>query len=171
MVYEIHFEKCLKQGKRWSIRQKLAYSLNGGCLISVTLCVPLSFRINSEYRELFKILCDRLKDIFDSRNISIRFEKDIYGADGPAMFFSASSSPEVVKRLCVLAEESIPGARLLDVDVTNSKGEAIGREQLGLPPRKCFVCSNPAHICVSRRLHSSKDIALTVKKLFEEAIE
>ena len=72
--------------KRWGIRQKLAYSLNEGCLISVTLCVPLPFRIKSEYKVLFKILCDRLKDVFDSRRISIRFERAIYGADGPAIF-------------------------------------------------------------------------------------
>lgn len=157
--------------KRWNIRQKISNSLKDGCLISVTLCVPQSFRINSEYKALFNILCDRIKDIFDNRKITIRFEKAIYGADGPAMFFSASSSPEVVKRISVLAEESIPGARLLDVDVTNNKGEVIGREQLGLPPRKCFVCSNPAHTCVSRRLHSSKDIALVIEKIFKEAKE
>lgn len=157
--------------ERWNIRQRLACSLNDGCLISVTLCVPLPFRNNSEYEELFKKLCEKLMNYLFSREIPLKFETSIYGADGPALFLSASSPPEIIKRFCVMAEESIPGARVLDVDVTGNKGEVIGREQLGLPLRKCFVCSNPAHLCASRRLHSSQDIVLKIKKLFEEAIE
>lgn len=155
--------------ERWIARQKLARRLNDGCLISVTLCVPLPMRNTDGYQELFKKLCEKLMIFLYSRKVTIKLEKTMHGLDGPVMFFSTSSPPEFIKKFCVIAEESIPGARLLDVDVTGNTGEVIGREQLGLPPRKCFICSNPAHICVSRRLHSSQDIAQKIKKLYEES--
>lgn len=157
--------------ERWNTRQMMACSLKEGCLISVTLCVPLTFRNSSEYKEFFRKLCDKLIYFLASKGIVIKYEKTINGADGPAAFFSALSIPETVKRYCVMAEDSIPGARLLDVDITGNKGEVVGREQLGLPPRKCFLCSNPAHVCVFRRLHSLQDIALAIKRIYEEAVE
>ncbi|MEG1942712.1 MAG: citrate lyase holo-[acyl-carrier protein] synthase, partial [Angelakisella sp.] len=74
-----------------------------------------------------------------------------------------------IKHICVTAEEKIHGGRMLDIDVMDSSGTPVGRSQLGLPPRCCFVCHEPAAVCVSRRLHPTEEILRRAHELLEEA--
>jgi phosphoribosyl-dephospho-CoA transferase len=47
------------------------------------------------------------------------------------------------------------------------KGEVqnVSRDELNLPKRKCFVCSNDAKICSSRRTHSISEMFECIEKL------
>ena len=67
------------------------------------------------------------------------------------------------------AERLLPGGRMLDIDVMDRQGEPVGREALGLPPRQCFVCRQPAAVCVSRKVHSREEVRQRVEELLAEA--
>jgi holo-ACP synthase CitX len=58
-----------------------------------------------------------------------------------------------IKLACVALEEQFPVTRLLDLDVYDASGNQLGRTELGLPPRRCLVCSHSAGECIRLRRH------------------
>lgn len=155
--------------KRWELRKKLVEKRHC-CIITITLCIPIIFRTDEEFWMLFLQLCRRFFKTLISTVHQVRFEGCIRNDDGPAFFISTKADAKKIKKICVEFEESIPGGRILDIDVMDSNGIPIGRSNINLPPRKCFVCENPAMICVSRKLHSKEEIDFCVEQFKEQII-
>ena len=69
-------------------------------------------------------------------------------------YYQAADDPLTVKRaLCTVEDTTLLG-RLFDIDVLTPAGDKVSREALGLPPRQCFLCGNPAFVCARSRAHS-----------------
>ncbi|MEA4960753.1 citrate lyase holo-[acyl-carrier protein] synthase [Lutispora sp.] len=155
--------------QRWEMRRSIVEKQQN-CLITITLCVPLLYRTDEEFGILFLKLCNNFYKTLVFKGHQVCFENCIQGDDGPAVFISTETEAKEIKKICVEAEESIIGGRILDIDVMDRDGSPVGRGDIGLPPRKCFICENPAAICVSRRLHSANEISkcvMQLKKLIE----
>lgn len=153
---------------RWQQRLRLAEGY-GQALVTITLCLPHSCRANPDYAGLFHGLCGRVRELLAVGGAVSPEPTFMDGCDGPACFFPVEVDTAMVKRLCVQAEEQLPGGRMLDVDVMTPGGEPIGRSELGLPPRCCFVCTQSAAVCVSRRLHPPEEILKRAEELLREA--
>lgn len=153
--------------QRWEMRKSLAEK-SSSTIITITLCIPLNYRTGEEFWPVFLRLCKAFYKILISEDNSVHYEGCIRCEDGPAFFISSRAEAEEIKKICVYAEETIPGGRMLDIDVMNRDKKQISRSDIGLPPRKCFICDNPAYLCVSRRLHSSEEVAVWVNKLKKE---
>lgn len=153
--------------ERWEMRKNLAEKYNS-TIISITLCIPLALRINEDFWNIFLNLCTKFYKNLKQRDKTANFEGHMRGCDGPAYFISSKEQAEEIKKLCVDYEENIPGARMLDIDVMNSEKIQISRSDIGLPPRKCFICNNPAYLCVSGRAHSPEQINNYIYKLKNE---
>lgn len=149
--------------RRWKLRLELA-SKSRGCLVTATLRIPAEYRTSKDLFLLMKQICDLVCGRLDLKGIGIEKKRWINGADGPALFLSVETGPEPAKRLCIDIEEKMLYGQILDLDVMGTDGTVLGREQLGFPPRKCFVCGNPAAVCVSRRLHSPRELAEVLEK-------
>lgn len=154
--------------QRWNMRQRLAAE-RGCTIIAITLCLPVGYRTDQAYQALFRRLVERFALLFAPKEGTLRGEGHLEGADGPAAFFSAPGDPFAIKAACVLLEQSLPGGRMLDIDVMAPNGRPVGRAQAGLPPRACYLCQNAAAICVAGRLHTREEIDQKVKSLYREA--
>jgi len=77
---------------------------------------------------------------------------------GPFAVMQAPTEPQEVKRLCIRIETQRPSARLVDLDVYDSNGKPVDRASLGLPPRRCLVCDQPAADCQRLQRHSPEEI-------------
>lgn len=55
-------------------------------------------------------------------------------------------------------EESFPAARLFDMDVITNEFEHVSRADIGMQPRRCFLCSAPAAECARSRRHSLDEL-------------
>lgn len=155
---------------RWQRRLALAQG-TGRTLVTVTLCLPVACRTDPEFLRLAERLFSRLEGFLAAQGISCRREEPLNGADGPALFLTTEAPAPAVKRLCVEAEETLPGGRMLDIDLMDGKGEPVDRGSLGLPPRRCFVCEKPAAVCVARKVHAREEILRRVEELRREALE
>lgn len=150
--------------QRWEMRKKLVRE-RGSCLITVTICAPVAYRTSDEFWVLFVEICNAFCKILTLNGYEWNSEGYIRNEDGPAFFISTNSDAFEIKRICIEAEETIPGARMLDIDVMDRHGTPVSRSDVGSPPRKCFICDKPAHFCVSRKTHTQDEIYAYVEKL------
>jgi len=86
---------------------------------------------------------------------------------GPFFIASSALSPHEAKRACVAAEAETPAARLLDVDVYRLDGSQVDRAELGLLPRACFICAEPARECILLQRHSEPELLAHVDALLQ----
>jgi holo-ACP synthase CitX len=78
--------------------------------------------------------------------------------------------PQQLKRAAVEIEGASPWARLLDVDVYDAEtAGAVDRGALGLPPRACLLCGEPAHGCARARRHDRRARERRVHVLLAES--
>lgn len=87
-------------------------------------------------------------------------EKLFTGDDalGPFAIFSVNREAAAIKPLCIRLENGYPAARLIDLDVFDVNGRQIGRLALGMPPRACLICRQPAVDCIRLRRHPAMEV-------------
>ena len=74
-----------------------------------------------------------------------------------------------VKRICCEIEDTHPLGRLMDMDVLSAGSPApLGREALGLAPRKCLLCDQPARFCMRARTHEKAALLARAKQMVNE---
>ena len=69
----------------------------------------------------------------------------------------------VKRALCAVEDETAVG-RVFDLDVLSVNGEKLSREELGLPPRRCLLCGQPAFVCARSRSHSIADMMAEIER-------
>jgi len=89
---------------------------------------------------------------------------------GPFYVALCNLSPQEAKRRAVSIEEETPSARLLDLDIYTSQGTQIGRAEMGLPPRPCLLCGQPASECMRLLRHPQAALRTRTAELLGTAI-
>jgi len=89
---------------------------------------------------------------------ALELDRDV-DALGPWGLLAVRAEPGAVKRVAAGLEASLPCGRLLDLDVYDAAGRAVDRAALGLPPRPCLLCPEPARECIAARRHDAADLA------------
>ena len=123
--------------------------------------VKYSQRIETGYTLGKQLLQARLSAI-------VHFEESI-SATGCEGFFVVDAQAAVLKHICVMIEDSQPVCRLFDMDVLDTDGRKLSREELGLPGRKCLLCHNPAPVCASTRAHTVAQLQEKTGQLLDTA--
>lgn len=77
-------------------------------------------------------------------------------------FFLVDLASEETKRVACSIEDTHPLGRLMDIDVIVPMGQTsvkpIGREEIGLEPRRCLLCDRTARECMRTRIHSTQEL-------------
>ncbi|HEY3384315.1 MAG TPA: citrate lyase holo-[acyl-carrier protein] synthase [Vicinamibacterales bacterium] len=81
---------------------------------------------------------------------------------GPWELIGTRMEPEVAKRRAVALEEALRAGRLLDLDVYAPDGSQVDRRRIGLPPRCCLVCDEPAGECIRAGRHTTAELHAAV---------
>ena len=110
-----------------------------------------------------------VRTALDSLRESIELTVLLTGRDllGPFHIASSRQPADAVKKATVAIETANPSARLLDVDVYRPDGSAVDRATLGLSPRSCLVCAEPARECILLRRHSQAELLKHVDTLLQ----
>ena len=69
-------------------------------------------------------------------------------------FYIVDMPAQELKKLTLEIENTDPIGRLFDMDVIDTDGKKISREELGYPRRTCLICNNDAYLCAGRRSHN-----------------
>lgn len=84
--------------------------------------------------------------------------KKIDSFEGIVYLLNVDTSPAQLKKIAVDIETNHPLGRLVDIDILDLNNHTLSRTELGAAPRRCFICSAPAHNCVRSRKHSLEEI-------------
>ena len=90
-------------------------------------------------------------------------------AIGPFAVLLADASPIATKLSTVRLEEEVAWGRVVDLDVYDEGERLVDRGSLGLGPRPCFVCPEPAHECMRTGRHPAVALQRAVARLLDMA--
>ncbi len=142
----------------------------GMSLLCLTVQLPGPVKRNGISLKIAGEGVDAIRESFspvfeDQRDLETGFEA----------FFLVNMPPFDAKRLACSIEDGHPLGRLMDIDViVPSEGvfcsseveiQPLGREALGLPPRKCLLCDNDVRICMRARTHTTEELLAKISEM------
>lgn len=142
-------------------------------LCSVSMNIPGEIKNNRMIKEIFFNGIDQLEMKIEQQfGKKVILRKIIWNKDTGMESFSLIDIPaEELKKVTMDFEDYFWCGRLFDIDVLFihlNKIQSIGREELGVAPRKCFICSDSAKACGRSRRHSLEELREYVNKLYGE---
>lgn len=144
--------------ERWDRRRRKASAMPPGwSLVSFTLRMPSSLRLDGRYNSFGKPLFDSLCRFFRRMGMAVSGEEYLLGGDGPEGYGLVLGEADKVKEAAVHFEERHPWGPLADVDVMDGALCAMERRASGLPPRPCYVCGWGASECIVSRAHTGEE--------------
>lgn len=130
-------------------------------LVLLSLNLPGREKTSSSFTQLFEWGAQQLRKRIENLDPVTR-HTDILG---PWALYTSSLTAATAKQIGCLIEESCAAARLLDIDIYDNNTTAYHRQQLGLPPRPCFICPAPAVECIRLGRHSSEELQRYLDRL------
>ena len=112
-------------------------------------------------KELSPLICTILSD-------KVRGKLLTQEAEGPIFYAAVDEDVSILKTITVNFEENYCLGRCLDLDVYDSLGNSLSRQELGFPRRKCYLCEDYAHHCVRARRHSEDEIIAYIDQKYRE---
>jgi holo-ACP synthase len=133
-------------------------------VLSLGVVCPGAVKDGPGPRAAFMAALGALEDLARERGWTCRGGHARYLPTGPEAVLSVDAPAEDLKRALVALEDGHPLGRLWDLDVRDPAGP-LSRSRLGLPPRKCLVCPEPAHACARSRAHAPEALDRAVRDL------
>lgn len=145
--------------------QKELLGQHPGCsLVCLTVQLPGAEKRNALSQVIAQAGVAAVREIFrpeyeELRDLPTGFE---------GYFLVAMAAVETKRRACQI-EASHPLGRLMDIDVPG-----IGREEIGLPPRRCLLCDNEVRYCMRAKTHTQEELLQKIKQMvndYEQGIQ
>lgn len=142
-------------------RAALQNRLLGSCrcpLISFTLNIPGPVKVLPLVPEAFDAGISKIEDALAHQELPVVRREQVIQATGLEAMWAVETDAVRLKTLMAAIEDGGGLGRLFDIDVLDAGGKKLSREDLGLPPRKCLLCEQPAHACARSRAHTVKEL-------------
>ncbi len=134
-------------------------------IISFTMNIPGPIKTSKLIRSGFEIGKRNLLEKLHAQNFQINAIFEIHEKTGDELLLSIKATDDELKRIAISIEEQNDLGRLFDIDVINSRGEKISRDNF----RKCLICDKQAQECARSRTHSVSEMQDAVRKILENA--
>ena len=137
-------------------------------LVSFTMNIPGPVKTNPEIRRAFDIGEILLLEGLARLGAKILAADETHEDTGDELLLAVDcASPESLKDLAVRIETSSPTGRLFDIDIIDSHGRKLSRQEF----RKCIICGKKAQDCARSRAHSVSELQEAVSRLLSENLQ
>lgn len=137
-------------------------------LICLTLNIPGPHKVFPGVLNAYELGCKRICQTLEKEALTIVFQTERREKTGYEAFFAVDSNAKNLKQLMVSIEDHTRLGRLFDIDVLDTGGKKLSREESGLPVRTCLLCGQPAHVCSRSRTHSVEELISRIKAMLKE---
>lgn len=134
-------------------------------LLSATMNIPGPVKTSKPLSSAFEAFTDQIESLLAEKKV---FSQLLQLKTGSEYYLVTDLPSEALKRLLVNLEEKEPLGRLMDLDVVqliDGQPQPMSRSQLGLEPRKCYVCSAIAKECSRSRKHQVPELQEAISQL------
>lgn len=146
--------------QRWDNLMMLTETCTNGCIAAITGNAPGAVKDSPALRELIGHAEKGMAKSAQALTIGS------YGdAAGYVVFMHCPLSIKEAKEIAVVIETAHEWNRLLDIDIYGAQGAAADRRSMGLAPRKCLLCGEPAADCIRIQKHDYCDIVRETERL------
>lgn len=136
-------------------------------VISFTLNIPGPVKVLPLVPEAFFSGISSIRSALPEHGFPILKEVTVLEKTGLEALFVTDSSLEDLKAVMTAIEDGSQLGRLFDIDVIRPDGTKVSREELGLSPRRCLLCGQPAHACSRSRRHSVDELTKEISRILE----
>ncbi len=123
-------------------------------MLSMTVNIPGPNKLTKDAKFIFDVMMDKISNL-DLKILEIR---KYSVASGYEAQIAVDEDAVKLKKIVVLIEETNILGRFMDIDVMNCDKKQICRKDIGMLPRKCFICDNDAKICARSAKHSLEEL-------------
>ena len=162
--------------QRWRTKRELAQRFRA-CVLSLCLNIPGPDKNLPGIERAFALLRAALRAAHarelrrgGSGHAAVMHEATGTGADGPFHLIVSPLPDFTLKRMAVRLEREHPLGRLADIDILTQAGKPVSRADLGLAPRTCFLCGEPAALCRQEKRHPQHLLVNFTVALLETAM-
>lgn len=140
----------------------------GGVLISFGLNIPGPVKLSALWQRGFEEGCRLIEARLAQESWPVLRRSRYQEISGYEAFWLLEAPAEAVKRAMTAVEEGCSIGRLFDIDVLAGADRPLSRAELGLLPRACLLCGQPAHICGRSRAHAVEELLTHINSLLED---
>lgn len=164
-------ELLTSRDARHAMQTKLLAEHSGKTLVCLTVVMLGSVKRNHQslcaahaaveaMREAF-----HLNDMSDAEREAVLTERDLN--TGYEAYLITPLPLLEAKRIAVTIEDTHPLGRLFDIDVINTDGIPVARNDIGEKPRRCLVCEHEARYCMRMRWHTQEEIWAKINEMVD----
>ncbi|WP_165311631.1 citrate lyase holo-[acyl-carrier protein] synthase [Vibrio ziniensis] len=164
----VTLEQVLDNREVRAVRQREWVVTHSLPIVSFTINMPGSVKLNQISKIGFEVGQREIQLICIQAGCSIVSQAFINDCGCESITAVEGISPERLKRMMIELEDKHPLGRLFDIDVFNSQGLALSRDQLGFPRRHCFICGRDAKICARNRVHPLPALIDKLSEMIDE---
>lgn len=162
---EITLPQMLARREARAESQKIFLDEHHSPLVSFTMNIPGPVKTNPEIRRAFDIGEILLLESLAQASANILAADETHEDTGDELLLAVGNlAPEKLKDIAVNIESSSPIGRLFDIDVIDTHGRKLSRQDF----RKCIICGKQAQECARSRTHSVSELQEAVMRLLSE---
>lgn len=150
---------------RSHFHQQLSQKFPNNTIISFQLNIPGPVKNNASILSVFHQGIKLIDVAIAKAELTPVYFKEINQITGPEAFYVVSTDLKTVKTIMLSIEEDDHLGRLFDIDVLAWDLNSLSRQDLGFPPRTCFVCSMDAKICGRNRTHTLDELLAHIEQI------
>lgn len=163
----VTLEQVLQTKEERAAVQAELRRLYQAAVVSISVNMPGQVKCDQDTLALIEYALNRLQGLFAAAGVQPSETRRLPAVAGPAAVLAVEADAVLLKQLAVQVEQEQPFCRLLDIDVFDAAGVQLSRDAAGQAGRRCFVCEEPAILCIRGRRHDAQAVAAAVAKLVE----
>ncbi len=144
----------LHERERWAAQTREALATGSQAVVRLSARMPAVLRTRGQADIPIGCGADAFETGCHRQGLNLILLGHGQGVLGPWRIWSSEGDPFILKQLALLIEDGSRQGQLLDLDVYSQDGP-VSRSLLGLPPRTCVVCGQPAAVCAGRAIHAT----------------
>lgn len=131
-------------------------------LVVATVVAPGEFKLTPATGIVAEAMTESLKTVLGSHILTIEHHAFVSGHE---VWLTLSCPAIEAKKRTVAIEDTHMLGRLFDIDVIMPDMHPLSRMDIGMRPRKCFLCENEARLCMRLRQHTPEEIKIFIGSL------
>lgn len=139
-------------------------------VVQLSLAVPGAVKSDPEIRLAVSLGARAWEDRAAVLGLPLLHSETREGASGPCRLWVVDADARETKSLIIGLEEGSSLGRLWDFDVYDEESRHVGRDTLGVPPRRCYLCGEAAAVCAGRRVHALDAVERRFRELLRAGI-